>query len=156
MSLHPRFLPLGLFCALLIFWPPTTASGESTGDPRGTLVVNVSGLRSDTGMVRAGLFTSNKSFPLGVDSLENLIEAPIRESGARLTFPDLPYGTYSVVVYHDEDANGSLNRNWIGKPTEGVGVYKPVTSRFPPPKFKDCKFDLNQRQMTVAITMNYL
>ncbi|MFP4600122.1 MAG: DUF2141 domain-containing protein [Persicimonas sp.] len=69
--------------------------------------------------------------------------------------PDTVGGGTLVVVYHDEDADGSLDKNWVGMPKEGAGIYKPVTSRLPPPDFEDCKFLFDKAKLGVNISLNY-
>ncbi len=132
-----------------------TGSAQSKSASGGTLVVEVDGFRNSEGRARAGLFRSDEGFPLDVDDVDTKVEAPIKNKKATLKFTDVPHGTYSVVVYHDEDADGSLDKNWVGMPTEGAGVYKPVTSRLPPPDFEDCKFRFDKAKLGVKISLNY-
>ena len=129
---------------------------ESNGETRGDLTVDVSGFEHSRGQVRAGLFESNDGFPLGVDDLGSHVEAPIEDGEATVEFESIPHGTYAVVVYHDANANGTLDKNWLGMPREGAGVYRPIESRFPPPKFDDCDFEFDEANRTVAIELNYL
>lgn len=133
--------------------PGNAQSKSSSG---GTLVVEVDGFRNSEGRARAGLFRSDDGFPLDVDEVDTKAEAPIEGKKATLKFTDVPHGTYSVVVYHDEDADGSLDTNWMGMPKEGAGIYKPVTSRLPPPDFDDCKFSFDKARLEVKITLNHL
>lgn len=73
--------------------------------------------------------------------------APIRT----LTFPsaleteyritDVPAGQYALLVYHDENGNGQLDRNFIGIPKEPIGLsngYRPKG----PPSFSKAAFHL--------------
>ncbi|MFP4599655.1 MAG: DUF2141 domain-containing protein [Persicimonas sp.] len=130
-------------------------NAQPKGSSEGTLVVEVDGFRNSEGRARAGLFRSDDGFPLDVDEVDTKVEAPIEGKKARLKFTDVPHGTYSVVVYHDEDADGSLDKNWVGMPKEGAGIYKPVTSRLPPPDFEDCKFRFDKAKLEVNISLNY-
>lgn len=138
-----------------MIWPVQPTGAQSKTASAGTLVVEVDGFRNSTGVARAGLFRSDEGFPLGVDDVDPKAEAPIEDEKARLEFTDLPHGTYTVVVYHDENGNGGLDKNWAGMPKEGAGIYKPVTSRFPPPNFEDCKFRFGQDEQTVEISLRY-
>lgn len=143
--------------AVAAVWPVPGGQAEEPEGATGDLVVEVNGLNNSRGAVRAGLFESSGKFPLGVDDVSSrMVEADIDEGGATLTFEELPHGTYAVVAYHDANDNGELDKNWVGMPNEGAGVYRPVDSRFPPPTFEDCKFRFDAAEATVDLELRYL
>ena len=134
-----------------------TLSGARASDPaEGDLSVTVTGLENSNGRVRAGLFTSDEGFPLGVDDVDTTAHAEITGGSATVEFDGIPHGSYAVVVYHDANDNGQLDRNFVGMPSEGAAVYKPVEARVPPPDFDDCAFTFDVRNRTVSLTINYL
>lgn len=69
---------------------------------------------------------------------------------------DLPKGEYAIAVIHDENNDNSLNTNWIGIPTEGMGVSNNPTSYFGPPDYEDAKFMYNGGNQKISITLKYL
>ena len=146
----------GLVLGILLLWPVSRGRAESPEEERGTLKVEVTELENSKGKVRAGLFTSNRKFPLGVDGVEPIAEAEIVGGEATVVFEGLPHGTYAVVIYHDANANGQLDKNFLGMPREGAGVYKPVDRRFPPPNFGDCHFGFDRSKQTVTVSPRYL
>jgi len=116
----------------------------------GTLIVNVPNLQSDDGDLRFVMFDSSKSF------LKNPARAEIVEISARQgswIVEDLPYGTYAVLVHHDVDGSGKMERHWYGKPKEPTGVSNDAPSRFGPPKFKRAKFEFAVPSMTMTISV---
>ena len=153
MRLNTAAKALALFTSLGLAVP---GAARADDDERGKHEVRVTNLRNDEGKVRAGIFESSRGFPLRVDEVARKVDAPIEDGAATLTFDDLPRGTYAVVVYHDENDNGKLDRNFIGKPKEGAGLYRPVRSRFPPPKFRDAKFDFRGDDKTIRVQLRYL
>jgi uncharacterized protein (DUF2141 family) len=51
-------------------------------------------------------------------------------------------GRYAISVAFDKNANGKLDRNLFGIPTEPVGLSRnPPLPKFGPPKFVDASFD---------------
>jgi uncharacterized protein (DUF2141 family) len=51
-------------------------------------------------------------------------------------------GRYAVFVVHDKNANGKMDKNFLGIPKEPVGMSRnPTQSKFGPPKFSDVSFD---------------
>lgn len=52
--------------------------------------------------------------------------------GEALVLPDVPPGDYAVAVYHDENGNGELDKNFIGIPREPVGFANTYSPKGPP------------------------
>ena len=116
----------------------------------GTLTVHVEGIASDDGDLRFVLFDSKKTF------LKQPVRAHIAEIQAgegKWTIEKLPYGTYAVLVHHDIDASGKMERHWYGKPKEPTGASNNAPSKFGPPKFKDAKFLMESPALTLTITI---
>ncbi len=72
-----------------------------------------------TGTVVALVFDSADAFADLRDPLKRLVLPGGGESVASLG--DLPPGDYAVMVYHDENNNGELDKNFIGIPREPLG-----------------------------------
>ncbi len=54
-------------------------------------------------------------------------------------------GRYSVLVVFDKNGNGKMDKNFLGIPTEPVGLSRnPAPPKFGPPAFKDASFDYPQ------------
>ena len=63
----------------------------------------------------------------------------------RYTISDVPEGTVALVVYHDNNNNGQLDRNFIGIPKELLAIsnnYRPKG----PPSFERARFELAGNQ----------
>ncbi len=124
-----------------------TADGA---DLTGTLKVHVRGLSSSDGNLRFALFDSEKNF------LKSPLRAEIVEiEGQESTWivEELPYGTYAVLVHHDLNANGTMERHWFGKPKEPTGASNDAPAEFGPPKYKNAKFQFDTPALTLTITV---
>lgn len=129
--------------ALLLSAAPLPAGAET-----GTLIVSVSDLQSDEGDLRFVMFDSKKSF-LKSPARAEIIEIVDRQGS--WIVEDLPHGTYAVLVHHDIDGSGRMERHWYGKPKEPTGASNDAPSRFGPPKFKHAKFEFAASSMTITI-----
>lgn len=139
-------LSITLVLAILLAMTNGWADVHDTG----TLVVKVDGLESDEGDLRFVLFGSRKDF------LKRPVSAEIVEINARQgswTLEDLPYGTYAVLVHHDLNANGKMERHWYGKPKEPTGTSNDPPARMGPPLWKKAKFEITEPTMTITITV---
>ena len=55
---------------------------------------------------------------------------------------DLPPGEYAVMLIHDENGNGEMERNMMGIPREPMAFSNGARIRFGPPSFEAMKFDV--------------
>lgn len=63
----------------------------------------------------------------------------------------IPYGRYAVVVYHDANSNGMLDKNGLGMPTETWGVSNNVRPFLRAPKFIECAITHATSRTSVTI-----
>src|SRR5260370_19753586 len=118
------------------------------------LTVIVSGVRNATGLVSAGVFNSESSFAKPSEAFASFrIKATTGSVG--LTIHDLPPGRYAVTAYHDENANGSLDFDPTGVPTEGYGVANGARNPLAPPDFAKAAFALRDPNKSVTIKIAY-
>ena len=71
-----------------------------------------------------------------------------------INFDNLTSGSYAVSVIHDENANNTLDTNWIGIPKEGYGFSGNKMGLAGPPSFNDAEVTL-QTSQRVVIKMRY-
>ena len=109
-----------------------------------TLDITVKGVRDDQGMIRAGIYNSPETFPKEGKAMART-SAPANAGSVKLQFTDLPPGKYAVILYHDENNNGQLDKRFGMIPTEGYGLsnnYKASGK----PSFDQCAFDIPETQ----------
>ena len=100
------------------------------------LDIEIINIRNNTGKIMLQLFDENEK----IIAQE---QGPIKENQCLISFPDLKPGKYAVRYYHDENLNGKMETNLVGKPTEGYGFSNNVIGTFGPPPFGKWLFDLN-------------
>lgn len=116
----------------------------------GALIVHVAGLQSDEGSLRFVMFATKEDF------LKNAFRAEVIEIVDRQgswTVEDLPFGEYAVLVHHDIDGSGVMERHWYGKPKEPVGTSNDAPARFGPPKFEKARFLFESTEQALTITV---
>jgi len=134
-----------LFCCQL--W----AQGD-----RGSIVIEITGFRNSAGQAGVLLFSREKGFPADPGSAARKLFAAIERDACRVALENVPYGTYAVSVFHDENADGKLQKNFFGIPREGVGASLNPAMRFGPPRFRDARFTLDSPQRKLTVTIKYL
>ena len=122
---------------------------------KGSVVVAVESLRSDSGTVRVSLYSSKEGFPMKSEKALQTVVASIKEGRARAAFHDMPYGTYAAAVLHDENGNGRMDFSWMMFPREGFGASNIKEKRMLPPPFGDSKFLLDSEQRMLKVVVHY-
>jgi len=110
-----------------------TAAPASAADIK--LVVR--GVQSTDGPVLAALHreTADSSVP-GEKSVIAGKAAPATVEDVRIVFEGLPPGRYAVAAFHDANADGELNANFVGMPTECFGFSNDARGFMGPPDFE--------------------
>lgn len=114
------------------------------------LTLNFTGLPSDKGKLMVALYASEAAYK-AKDAFRK-IQVPAR-GPLQAVFKDLPAGHYAVAAYHDENGNGTLDKDFMGMPTEAYGFSRNPAARFGPPSFAEMAFAVtrNNLQLDIAV-----
>jgi uncharacterized protein (DUF2141 family) len=121
----------------------------------GAVMVAVSGLRSDAGLVRACLTRLPTAFPdCSNDPTARRLTVPAAKAGG-ITFEAVAPGRYAVALLHDENGNGRADMVLM-VPREGFGFSRNPVVRLGPPRFSRAAFAVAGRAVPQPIRMRYL
>jgi uncharacterized protein (DUF2141 family) len=135
------------------------SSFEARADDMGavnSIKVIVVGLHSNDGEVDCALFGGADGFPGDSSKAGKTAKSKIEKGEAVCMFADVAPGDYAVSVFHDENSNGKLDRNFVGMPKEGVGASNDAAGHFGPPKYDDARFSYKGGRSVLAIHVKYL
>jgi uncharacterized protein (DUF2141 family) len=148
---RPRLvLALGCLTAL-----PLLAGAGAGGSGPG-VTVDVTGLRSARGVVRACMTSHPNRFPRcrGDANAYGLV---VRAgSSVTLEFDDVTPGRYAIALLHDENDNGKADRALSLMPKEGYGFSRDAPVRMGPPSFDQAAFDVGGTRVRQTIRMRYM
>lgn len=140
-------LVIGL-CALFGVDPARAADeAAKTGD----LEIAVTNLESDKGFLVVALLNSQEQYDSGDQMFRSNDKVEIRAGKASITFKDIPFGSYAVKTFHDENSNGKLDTNFVGYPKESFGFSNDAMGKFGPPSFEEAEFSLAARTLRIEI-----
>jgi uncharacterized protein (DUF2141 family) len=117
--------------------------------------VKVIGFRNNNGSCRLLLFESRKGFPDAPEEAVGVQTSRIQGQAVSFTFKVKP-GEYALVILHDENANGEMDKTWYGKPKEGYGTSGNSRIGSGPPEFDESMVLLDDKNNTLTITVSYL
>lgn len=94
----------------------TAATVSSAGE----LTVAVSGVTQSNGSVVIALFSREAGFPRELHRAD--FTKSVTTTDPKFTFRNLPASKYAVLTYHDLNENGTLDKSFVGMPTEPLGL----------------------------------
>lgn len=123
----------------------------------GTLKLVVTNIENNKGTINIALFDeANESKFLKDPKFAVQREiVKISNGQAGVLFYNIPFGTYAISVFHDENNNGKIERTFIGFPSEAIGISGNKLI-FGHPDFEDCKFVLNSEEKRILIKLKSL
>lgn len=116
-----------------------------------TLTVEITDASSTQGSVNAAIYASDSSW-LKVSDATQILKTGSAGDRTVLVFANLSPGRYAITAFHDENGNGSLDRNVVGVPLERFGFTRDARGTMGPPGFADAAVDL-QDDTTLRITL---
>ena len=114
-----------------------------------TLVVKITGLRSEKGQVKIAVFNSAEKWLGEQPAYSSTIS--VESQTVLWKINDIPYGDYGIAVFHDENKNGKMDKNLLGIPAEAYGFSNNVRVTFGPPTWEKSKFVVKQPSTDVSI-----
>jgi uncharacterized protein (DUF2141 family) len=143
---------LVLFIFILLL---SSIAGAQTANVA-TLTVHVINARNTKGTIRIALFRSADGFPGDTSKALRMQGAPVDPNtlSSEIVFVGIPQGVYAVMVFHDENKNGKLDKNLVGVPKEGYGASNNPEKKMRPPSFDETSLQLKKDQ-SVDIKLLY-
>jgi uncharacterized protein (DUF2141 family) len=125
---------------------------HSQEKPKTLIQLEVTGIKSTIGFIQIAVFKSDTDFDK--DIFIKVIALPA-SSEVQVSIPNLEVGKYAIAVYHDENKNQKLDKNFVGIPKEGYGFSNNAVGKLGPPKFSETSFSLDTNLKKLSIRMNY-
>ena len=135
-------MKFALFSALLLILSPNSKSN---------ITIEIKGIPSEKGNIFVGLFRQKDEFPVfGKQYIGKII--PVTGKKMTYTFDNLSEGKYAIAIYHDENKNGKLDKNYLGVPTEAYGFSNNARRTFSAPSFEEAELNLKS-DLNISITL---
>ncbi len=122
----------------------------SVNTQQGTLVVFLTDLPNDDGVVLVALTNSKENYEIENNTFLG-DSAKIVDGTSMVEFENIPFGTYAIKVFHDENEDGNLDTNFLGIPSEAYGFSNNATGSFGPAAWEDAKFTFLSQRDTLSI-----
>jgi uncharacterized protein (DUF2141 family) len=118
---------VGTFLTLAVPFSSAEAEVHSVGAE--SIDLRISPLRSSRGNVFVAVYERRGWLVPG--RFRTYRTVPANTGGVSVRVNGLPKGRYAVAVFHDENKNGRVDKNWLGLPAEGFGFTRLTPLRVP-------------------------
>ncbi|SRX52452.1 DUF2141 domain-containing protein [Aequorivita sp. CIP111184] len=125
----------------------------SPSNETNNLTINITNIENIQGTLEIGLFNNNERF-LEEGQAFKTISVKVQADSETVVIKNLPKGTYAISMYHDENADGKCNRNFLGIPTEPYGFSNNFRPKFSAPTFEDCQFAIKSNHSLKIVLKN--
>ena len=119
-----------------------------------TLEVTINGIKILEGNIKVALYNNSLGWDKDMKSHlgENVYEGKIvnaDSSSIKVIFKNLPSASYAISLFHDVNSSGLMDMGGFLKliPQEPFGFYNNFVPKMSAPKFPDCSFFINEKEM---------
>lgn len=143
-----------IFLTLLLSFSFVPHYAHSNNSGSGKIVLKVKGTDVDSkGQLMVALHNTKKTFLKKTAPYRRAI-LPISGEQVEYTFEDIPFGTYSIAVFQDDNKNMDLDLGKMFKPKEKYGFSNNARGKFGPPGFDKTTFELNNPNLELEILID--
>lgn len=153
-----RLAIIGIF-ACILFSP--AKAGEANGevkcaaDAGARLRITVMGVRSAMGTITLMLYGDRDEDFLKKGARLARIRVPAARGRVEACMSVPKPGSYAISLYHDEDGNKKLTKNWFGLPVEGYGFSRDAAVTYRLPELDETVITALPGDNFLTITMRY-
>ncbi len=117
------------------------------------LTVTIRHRRSTQGVISVALYNSKNGF---LEQGAEVRSIDVRPQGDEtpVVFKDLPPGDYAIAAFHDENASGEFDTNFLGMPEEGYNFSNGAKAFLGPPAFDEAAVPVDTTVKT-ELEMSY-
>ncbi|KLT65954.1 DUF2141 domain-containing protein [Pedobacter sp. BMA] len=118
-------------------------------------VVNVNGIRTTKGNLIIQIYRDELSYENEQPYKQLIFKKNEIESGSTTVKFSIESGVYGFTLVDDENANGRIDKNFIGVPKEGFGFSNFFMEKLKKPKFGQFQINVNKTK-NIGIKVKYI
>jgi len=107
------------------------------------LSIEINNVKTSNGTINVAVYDASEGF-LKFDRVYKADSVIAQKGKTNIKLVGLPEGQYALAIFHDENGNNKLDKNWLGIPKEDIGFSNARMKTFGPPQFEECAFLLSE------------
>lgn len=143
----------GMWTVCATAQPPRPAAPPAAPGTGHALTVSVTDVKAKGGTIVVALYATRAGFP--DDTTKATRTAKVSPDKPVHTFENVPAGKYAVVVFHDTNDNGKIDKSPLGFPKEPIGLsnHKAIGPKGGRPDFDKAQVSVTR---AVAVEVNLI
>lgn len=129
--------------------------GECAAGAETRLRITVDGVRNAKGTVTLMLYGDRDEDFLKKGGRLARIRVPAAKGRVEACLPVPKPGSYAISLYHDEDGDRKLTKNWFGLPVEGYGFSRNAAVTYRLPQLDEAVITALPGDNFLTITLRY-
>jgi uncharacterized protein (DUF2141 family) len=130
--------------------------GAFSTDEQIYIELTVENVQTTEGNMLVSLYTEPDGFPYDPKTYHMLPKDRLKDGVLVLRVQVDHAGDYALSVVDDTNANGDMDKNFVGVPKEGFAFSNNATPRgLRPPQFNDAKFNVGKDGAQQRVTLKY-
>lgn len=120
-----------------------------------TIVMHVDNVRNQSGVIRFAIFPTTAGWPDDKSKSIRFGSLPAASGTVTFQLPAVPYGTYAISVFHDENENHKVDRDFFNRPKEGIGFANNPKIGFSAPSWNASSIRISNPSTELTIQLRY-
>ncbi|MCK5598367.1 DUF2141 domain-containing protein [bacterium] len=138
---------------LIVLYLGSTLLFAESEKAAGTMTVSISNLKNTRGFIMLALCSNEDQYTEDSVKPFRTIRQKIKGNVEIIILEDIPFGTYAIKVFHDENSNKKLDRNFLKIPKEGYGFSNNTKGKAGALKFEKACFSFNSASADIEIKL---
>ena len=118
-----------------------------------SLSVSVSGISSVSGNMYFLIYNQAIGYPSNPEKAYKKVITKVTGVNQIIQIENLPSGNYSIVAFHDKNANNEFDKTWYGSPKESYGFTNTPNNFCGTPSFQQTSFQYDGKAAAVKIQL---
>jgi uncharacterized protein (DUF2141 family) len=124
----------------------------SSQEKTGTIIVKLTGFNNDKGKAMVWLWDTKENYEKPEAAFRKAKDE-IKDNKTEIVFTDMPFGTYAIKAFHDENDNNEFDLSLFNIPTEQYGFSNNAKGKFGPPKWEKAQFAFDKAEVIIEIVV---
>lgn len=117
------------------------------------VTITIENIKKSEGTMRVGLYTNAEAYDEEGEIAYGKIVKVSKAGQLTFEMDDVPFGEYSIAVFHDVNSNEILDTNFMGIPKEPYGFSNNPKAKFRKPKFEETLISYSEQNQQFEINL---
>jgi len=126
------------------------AAPALASDGEHSILINIKNIKTAKGSILVAVYNNPGDY-MKNPAFSQIV--PVTAAGELVINTIIPFGSYSITIFHDVNDNRSLDTNFIGIPKEPYGFSNDAKAPFGPPSFEASTFDFYENNSKIDVTL---